>query len=266
MNFLSSHPLPKIMGILNITPDSFSDGGKHEAIEAALARIDQMQKEGAAIVDIGAESSRPGAVPLSADQEQGRLQPLLEQLHLFPTLKFSLDSYHLATMKWALRYPIDILNDIKGCQPDPEKREFLKSVQIPYVAMHMQGDPATMQQAPSYRNSVVEIKNAFEALIEELGPEYPLILDPGIGFGKTADHNLEIMKKMNSFHSLAKPLLLGVSRKSLLGHITGASVENRLPASLAAALYAYQQGAAILRVHDVWETRHAIQVMEAFSA
>ena len=252
------------MGILNITPDSFSDGGQHEALDAALKRIDHMQKEGASIVDIGAESSRPGAVALSADQEQERLQPLLEQLYLFPTLKFSLDSYHLATMKWAMRYPIEILNDIKGSQPDPEKRDFLKSVQIPYVAMHMQGVPSTMQQAPSYANSVEEIKSAFEDLITALGQAYPLILDPGIGFGKTAAHNIEIMQNLNSFHSLQKPLLLGLSRKSILGHITGAAVENRLPASLAAALYAYQQGAAILRVHDVWETQHAIQVMEAF--
>lgn len=253
------------MGILNITPDSFSDQGQFQETEKALSRIQEMINQGASIIDIGAESSRPGAEPLSPEAEQKRLQPILEQLTQFPKTTFSLDSYHLSTMKWALKYNIDIINDITGTQIEHKKIAFLKAIQIPYIAMHMQNSPQTMQKKPSYHNIMQEICQAFNHVIRALGDSYPIILDPGIGFGKTQAHNILILQKLKMFKQYNKNILIGVSNKSIIGHLTSKDVSQRLAGSISAAIYAHKQGADILRVHHVDETVDAIKVWKGLS-
>jgi dihydropteroate synthase len=255
---------PVLMGILNVTPDSFSDGGRFQHVEAAVSHARQMIADGAGIVDIGGESTRPGADPVEPAEELDRVIPVIEALKDCG-VPLSIDTRHAAVMRAALAAGAAMINDVSALTADPESLAVAAASSAPVVLMHAQGDPRTMQQAPHYVDVVAEVYAYLEHRVEvclRAGIALErLIVDPGIGFGKTLDHNLALLRNLGRFHSLGCPILLGVSRKSFLGRIAGgAPADCRLPGSLAAALAGVRQGVHILRVHDVADTRQAIAV------
>ena len=254
------------MGVVNVTPDSFSDGGRFLDPAAAIAQAHRLIEEGADLVDIGAESSRPGAAAVvSADEELRRLLPVLQGLRGVP-VPVSVDTIKPEVMRAALAEGASMINDIYALRA-PGALAAVAAAGAAVCLMHMQGTPGTMQQHPSYGDVVAEVK-AF--LFERVGaaraagiaPER-MVIDPGFGFGKTLEHNLELLRHLREFDALGVPVLAGWSRKSSLGKITGKSADDRLAASIAAALIAAQNGAAILRVHDVAATRDALAVLAA---
>ena len=258
------------MGILNITPDSFSDGG--ELFGAGKLLLDKtidvashMIEQGAALLDIGGESSRPGAEPISAAEEIDRVIPVVEALQTSDAI-ISVDTYRAATARAALAAGADMINDISA-GASAEVVDAVAAAGAGYGLMHMQGKPKTMQERPRYENVVAEVAHFLKQAVQRaeyagVRPE-GILIDPGFGFGKTLQHNLAMLSDLASFQALQKPILVGISRKSMLGEITGRSVAERLPASLAAALVAVQHGANILRVHDVGATRDALAVWAA---
>ncbi|MDO4905116.1 MAG: dihydropteroate synthase [Lautropia sp.] len=254
------------MGILNLTEDSFSDGGLYRSPAAAIAAALQMVEAGADIIDIGAESTRPGAAPVSEEQEWARLQPVLSALVAAVDRPISVDTRHPAVMVKAIEAGAAIINDIGGFRL-PEARAAVAVSDVGVVSMHMQGDdPATMQAAPVYRDVCAEV-GAFlmgsrQQLMAAGVAAGRICLDPGFGFGKTLAHNLAMFGGLRQWAAVA-PVLVGVSRKSMLGTITGQPVDRRLAASLAAALAAVQAGADVVRVHDVAETVQALAVWSA---
>lgn len=257
-----------IMGILNLTPDSFSDGGSYISPDEALRRAKQMQEEGADIIDIGAESSRPGAKPISANEELKRIMPVLEKLTKELDIPISIDTYKSEVAAATLSSGACIINDITGLKGDKKMAEVISDNDAIAIIMHMQGTPDNMQENPGYDDIVGDIildlrESIISAQIYGIKNEN-IIVDPGIGFGKTTAHNLAILKKLQEFKSLGYPILIGASRKSFIGDILNEKNPlNRLEGSLAVAAHAANNGAAIIRVHDVKETKKALQLIDA---
>jgi dihydropteroate synthase len=254
------------MGVVNITPDSFSDGGRFFDRHAAIAQARKLAEEGADIVDIGGESTRPGAAPVSEQEELDRVMPVLQALKDLQ-VPISVDTRRPRVMREALADGASMINDVEALAT-PGAIEAVAASDCGICLMHKQGDPATMQRDPHYDDVVREVKDFLQARVaacEAAGiTRERLCVDPGFGFGKTAAHNLELLRKLRELATLGVPLLVGLSRKSTLGRITGRAVDDRLAASLAAALLALQGGANILRVHDVGETRDVIAVWQAY--
>lgn len=255
------------MGVLNVTPDSFSDGGKFFSIETALDRAGQMLREGADLLDLGGESTRPGAAPVSEEEEIRRVVPVIKELALRLRVPISIDTQKPGVAHAALLAGASIVNDIAANRSDDAMARVVAEFRAGYVAMHMQGTPQTMQQNPAYANVVHSVEVFFAeqlARLEQLGVRREqVVLDPGIGFGKTLEHNLQLLSALPDFGRHNRPVLLGVSRKSFLGKLTGAeSPADRLPAALACAALAVRDGVQILRVHDVRETVQVVRVAE----
>ncbi|WP_319369945.1 dihydropteroate synthase [uncultured Ilyobacter sp.] len=256
-----------VMGILNITPDSFSDGGKNSSVEKAVKNAKKMVKQGAHIIDIGGESSRPGAEYVSAEKELDRIIPVLERLVKEIDVPISIDTYKSTVAKECLKRGAHIINDISGLRGDREMAKVISEAGAYCVLMHMQGTPETMQKNPEYDDLIddliYELKKSID-IGENAGIEsHKIILDPGIGFGKTFEHNLEILNKLDEFRSLGKSILIGASRKKFIGEILESSVDERLEGSLAVAALSVSKGASILRVHDVKETAKVLKVADA---
>ncbi|MDR0771260.1 MAG: dihydropteroate synthase [Burkholderiales bacterium] len=253
---------PYVMGVVNVTPDSFSDGGQLPDFERSLKKALTMVDDGADIIDIGGESSRPGASPVSGDEELRRVLPLVEALAA-RSVAVSVDTVKPEVMKAALDAGAVMINDIQALQA-PEALAVVARSQAAVCLMHMRGAPRTMQEAPAYDDVVAEVKaflSARASALEAAGvARERIVLDPGFGFGKTVAHNLALMQGLPELAALGYPLLAGWSRKSTLGYLTGRAVEERLAASLAASLAAVAQGAALVRVHDVRETVDALRV------
>jgi dihydropteroate synthase len=252
------------MGVVNITPDSFSDGGRYFDAKAALAHAAQLAKDGADLIDIGGESTRPGAAPVSEEEELGRVLPVLEKIR---DLCVSVDTRRPAVMKAALAAGASMINDVDALSA-PGALEAVAPTGCAVCLMHKKGEPATMQRDPHYDDVVNEVKLFLKQRIEAakaagIAAER-IVVDPGFGFGKTASHNLELLRRLRELLPLNQPVLIGLSRKSTLGKLTGRPVEERLAGSLAMALLALQGGATILRVHDVKETRDVIAVWEGY--
>lgn len=260
---------PQIMGILNATPDSFSDGGQFDSTDAALGRIGLMVSQGASIIDIGGESTRPGSDPVTEQEEMDRVLPVLEKAILrFSDTLFSIDTTKYAVADEALALGTHIVNDISGLQQEPRFAELCAKRNAGYILMHSQGNPKTMQDDPTYDDVIVDIKSFFEqqvALAKKSGLE-TIILDPGIGFGKTQQHNITILQNIDRFLDLGYPLLVGASRKSMIGKILNdRRVDDRLTGTIAVHYHAMIKGAKIIRVHDVKEAKDSILVYNALT-
>lgn len=255
---------PLVMGILNVTPDSFSDGGRYLDPPAALAHARAMAAAGADIIDVGGESTRPGAPPVAPETELARVVPVVRVLAA-EGLRVSIDTRHAAVMQAALEAGAGMINDISALSGDPQSLPVAARASVPVVLMHMQGDPTTMQRAPSYVDAPLDVFDWLAHRIEVcaaagLAPER-LVVDPGIGFGKTPAHNLALLEALPMFLGLGCPLLVGASRKSFIAAVAGtAPASARLGGSLAAALQAAGSGACVIRVHDVAETVQALRI------
>lgn len=260
---------PLIMGILNVTPDSFFDGGRFIKVEKAVEHALKMEREGADIIDIGGESSRPGAEPVSTEEEKRRVLPVIEKLRQETDIPISIDTCKATIALAALEAGADIINDISALRFDPKMAELAAGQNVPIVLMHMLGTPRDMQVAPHYNDCMEEIAQFFTERIDfciKSGiKRSQLILDPGIGFGKRLCDNLEILSGLRRFKQFSLPLLVGPSRKSFIGmiHPTVNETQQRLGGSIAAAVAAVINGADIVRVHDIAETVEAVKVIEA---
>ncbi len=254
------------MGIVNVTPDSFSDGGKYESTEKAVEHALKLVEEGADILDIGGESTRPGATPVSLADELDRVVPVIEQLSKLTQVPLSIDTYKPQVMQAALEAGADLINDVRALQ-EPGALEIAARSKAGVCLMHMQGLPATMQLDPRYEDVVAEVRAFLAermAAAEAAGiPQSRIVLDPGFGFGKRTEHNIALLQGLPEILSLGRPLLVGLSRKSVLGQITGGDVYVRLHASLAASVISVMKGARIVRVHDVKATADALKVAAA---
>ena len=260
---------PLLMGIVNVTPDSFSDGGQHLSAEAAIAHARALIVEGAQIIDLGAESTRPGALPVSVQEELARLLPVISALR-DSGAALSVDTCKPEVMQAALDAGADIINDVTGMRDPQAQRVVARHPSCGVCVMHMQGEPRTMQLNPRYLNVVTEVSAALVAqaqLLEKLGVQRARIsLDPGLGFGKTAEQNYQLLKGLATLVHSGYPVVLGASRKSMLGAITGKPVDQRLSGSIAAALAGIARGVAVLRVHDVDATYDALKVWQSVQA
>ncbi len=260
---------PLLMGIVNVTPDSFSDGGQHLSAEAAIAHARALIVEGAQIIDLGAESTRPGALPVSVQEELARLLPVISALR-DSGAALSVDTCKPEVMQAALDAGADIINDVTGMRDPQAQRVVARHPSCGVCVMHMQGEPRTMQLNPHYLNVVTEVSAALVAqaqLLEKLGVQRARIsLDPGLGFGKTVEQNYQLLKGLATLVHLGYPVVLGASRKSMLGAITGKPVDQRLSGSIAAALAGIARGVAVLRVHDVDATHDALKVWQSVQA
>ncbi len=256
----------RLMGVVNVTPDSFSDGGRYLSPQAAVAHAVALAAEGADILDIGGESTRPGADAVDAAAELARVLPVIEGVRGRTAVPLSIDTRNAEVMRRAAAAGVGLINDVSALTHDPAGPAAAAQTGLPVVLMHAQGDPGTMQDRPTYADVVLDVYDVLEARIEACEavgiPRARLIVDPGIGFGKTLAHNLALLGALSIFHGLGCPILLGASRKSFIGHLTGADAANRLPGSLAAALAGVAQGVQLLRVHDVAATRQAVAVWE----
>ena len=255
------------MGIVNVTPDSFSDGGRFDSLDSALAHALTLVEEGADILDVGGESTRPGADPVSAEEEMDRTLPVIERIVAETGTPVSIDTVKAEVMREALAVGAGMINDVKGLRGEGVLA-VVASTEVPVCIMHMQGEPRTMQKNPEYHEVVGDIRHFFEerlAACRLAGINADrVVLDPGFGFGKTLEHNLALLRRLDEFNALGWPVLAGLSRKSMLGKITGRErADERVAASVTAALLAAQNGAAILRVHDVAETVDALKVWQA---
>ena len=259
-----------IMGILNVTPDSFSDGDQYFTLNEALNHAQKLIEEGADIIDIGGESTRPGAAKVQVVEEIERVLPIIKALrHKFPDLPLSIDTYKAQVAAEALAAGADIINDISGFNFDPNMAQVAANADAYCCLMHIQGTPDAMQKEPAYEDLFAEISTYFEksiTLAVAAGVDREkIILDPGIGFGKTLEHNLLLLKHLAEFTGFGLPLLLGTSRKSFISKLTGAEVDQRLPASLATVAQGLSNGANIVRVHDVAATKQALTVIDAIN-
>ena len=257
---------PRVMGIVNVTPDSFSDGGRHAEAASAIAHCDTLLCEGAHILDIGGESTRPGARTPSAEEELRRVLPVLRHAVTLG-VPVSVDTSQPLVMRAALDLGVDIVNDVRALQRPGAMDALAAHATAGVCLMHMQGEPGTMQAAPSYGDVVSEVRDFLAerlAALRERGIDARrIVVDPGIGFGKDVGHNLALLRRQHELLALGAPLLVGWSRKSTLGALTGRAVGDRLAASLAAALLAVQRGARIVRAHDVAATVDALMVWQA---
>ena len=254
---------PQVMGILNVTPDSFSDGSRYQQLDVALRHASQMVQAGATLIDIGGESTRPGAAEVPLEQELERVVPVVERLAAELDVWLSVDTYKAEVMRAAMAAGAHLINDIRALE-GPGALAAAAEAQVPVCLMHMQGAPRTMQQAPHYENLLGEVHAYFAqriaACVAAGIPRERLILDPGFGFGKTLDQNYELLARLDEFADFQLPLLVGMSRKSMVGQLLERPVEARLAGSLALALYASRRGAHIIRVHDVQETVDALRI------
>ncbi|MCE3258779.1 MAG: folP [Bacteroidetes bacterium] len=258
---------PLLMGIVNLTPDSFYDGGKYDNVNDVLRDAEEKIRAGADIIDVGAASSRPGSETITEDEEWKRLLPVLKDLRKeFPSVFLSIDTYRSSIAEKCAAEGVDIINDISGGNLDPQMFATMARLNLPYILMHMQGTPKTMQQDPSYTNVVKEVQEIFESKIKvmtELGFN-KIILDPGFGFGKTPEHNFSLLKHLQDFRSLGYPVLAGVSRKSMINKVIGTNPVTSLNGTTVLNTIALLNGASILRVHDVTEARQARQLVEFY--
>lgn len=258
----------QIMGILNVTPDSFSDGGHFNSLQNSLKQVERLVQEGADIIDIGGESTRPFADPVSEDEELKRVIPVIQAIRQHYTdLLVSIDTTKARVAKEAVAAGANIINDVSALAHDPGMIEFLRKTDIPVIIMHMQGTPGNMQVKPYYDNVVDDITDFFKQKIAWLVgngiSRQRVTIDPGIGFGKTLEHNLSILKHLEAFSKLDQPLLLGHSRKRFIGDITDLDVDQRDLATAVVSALGALKGASIIRVHDVRSTRQAIQMVQA---
>ncbi|MDS4032113.1 MAG: dihydropteroate synthase [Candidatus Contendobacter sp.] len=260
---------PAVMGVLNVTPDSFSDGGRYLQLDIALRRAETMVEEGAALIDVGGESTRPGALAVSVQEELDRVLPVVERLARELPVPISVDTGKPEIIREAARVGAGLLNDVRALRL-PGALEAAAASGLPVCLMHLRGEPATMQQEPVYADVVAEV-HAFLAerirVCESVGISRERILvDPGFGFGKTLDHNLLLLRHLDRFTDLAAGVLVGISRKSMIGALLNAPIDDRLSGGLAAAAIAFWQGASIIRAHDVRETVQALRVCTAARA
>jgi len=271
LSFLADHRRTWVMGVLNATPDSFYADSRRRTPDSSLALAGDMVAADVDLVDLGGESTRPGADAVSAAQELERILPILDVLRQrWPHLPISIDTQKSDVARQAIAHGAAIINDISALRRDPDMAAVVAEAKCPVVLMHMQGSPKTMQQEPRYNNVVDEVKRFFDERLAFAAThhiaENQIILDPGIGFGKTSEHNLKLLKSLKEFQSFGRPILIGVSRKSFIGRLGSAEgmlpPEERLEGSLAAALWAVQEGACGLRVHDVRATRRALAIWD----
>ena len=255
-----------VMGILNVTPDSFSDGGSYCQLDAALRQAEQMIMDGATILDVGGESTRPGAEKVSQEQEIERVLPVIEAIRTNFDTPISIDTIKAAVMQEAVAAGASMINDVMALQGEGSLTMAAK-LKVPVCLMHMLGTPRTMQQSPQYHEVVTEVMHFLqeraEACLNTGIKKSAIVLDPGFGFGKTLDHNLALLAHVHQMVESGYPILIGLSRKSMFGHLLGREVEERMAASLSGVLIAAQQGARIFRVHDVKETVDSLKVWQA---
>jgi dihydropteroate synthase len=260
---------PIVMGILNATPDSFSDGGKFRTPKDAVAQAEHMIANGVDLIDIGGESTRPGAEPLQLQEELDRVLPVIEALKDCG-VPLSIDTYKAETMRQALRLGVDCVNDVWALRQNGSIDAVLESKDCGIVLMHMQRDPVTMQFNPAYQDVIADVKqflgDRVELLIAKGIGRNRIAIDPGFGFGKTLEHNLNMLTNFAQFSTLGLPVLAGISRKSMLGKITGKDTNERVAGSIAAAIMAADRGAKIVRVHDVAQTVDALKLWEAVNS
>ena len=258
--------VPAVMGILNVTPDSFSDGGRFVGRDAAVRQAEVMARDGAHIIDIGGESTRPGAADISEQEELDRVIPVIEAVVAAVDAPVSIDTSKAAVMRAAVASGAAMINDIRALREEGALQAAV-ALQRPVCLMHMLGQPRTMQQQPEYGDVVAEVRDFLAQRVRECVAaglaEDSIVVDPGFGFGKTPRHNVELLSNLRQLRSTGRPVLVGLSRKSTLGALTGRDVEDRMPASIAAAVIAVIEGAAIVRVHDVRETVDALRVAAA---
>jgi dihydropteroate synthase len=261
---------PRLVGVVNVTPDSFSDAGRYLRPKAAIAHALALAAEGADVLDIGGESTRPGSEPTDPAAELARVLPVIEGLHGRTRALLSIDTRRALIMRRAAAAGVDMINDVSALTHDPESLAAAAETGLPIVLMHSKGEPRTMQLRPRYADVVLDVYDALErriAACEAAGIDRArLIVDPGIGFGKTLAHNLALLAALSIFHGLGCAVMLGASRKSFIRDLTGAAVTERLPGSLAVALAGVEQGVELLRVHDVAATRQALAVWQAVRA
>ena len=266
-SFTFTFERPLIIGILNLTPDSFFDGGRFLRPERALEQACRLIQEGADLLDIGAESTRPGAKPVSADEELNRLLPVLRGLRGKIQVPISVDTTKAAVAREALEHGAEIINDVSGLREDPELARVAREFDAGLVLMHRRGTPETMQLMTDYRDLMEDISRELSQSIEiaeshgVLGEQ--IVIDPGIGFSKTAEQNLEVIERLGEFKKLGRPVLVGPSRKSFIGAITKQAPDKRLFGTAAASVLAYERGANLVRVHDVWAVKEALAVAQA---
>jgi dihydropteroate synthase len=270
----STHPLsrvlraghPLVCGVLNVTPDSFSDGGRFHSFDRAVARGLALAAEGADLIDVGGESTRPGSRPPTLAEELGRVVPVVEALVQRVPVPLSVDTSRPEVMRAAVAAGASMVNDVRALR-SPGALAAAAELGVPVCLMHMQRSPETMQEDPHYRDVVVDVRTFLaervRACLDAGIRREHLVVDPGFGFGKTTAHNVTLLASLDGLRSLGVPVMVGLSRKSVLGQLTGRAVGDRLPASLAAALLAAQRGAAVLRVHDVAATRDVLTVLDA---
>lgn len=258
-----------VMGIVNTTPDSFADGGRFTDTDSAVDHALRLADEGAEIIDIGGESTRPGSDPVSAEEELRRVVPVIGSLAKRSDITLSIDTQKPAVAKAALDAGATIVNDIAANRESPEMWQVVAEAKAGYVCMHMQGTPQTMQANPEYEDVTSEVCDFFRerlALLSSHGVTTDQVaLDPGIGFGKALEHNIKLLRDLNKFSLVERPMLVGASRKSFIEKLLGAPIDERLPASLACAAWATIQGSQIIRVHDVAETIQAVRMAEALA-
>lgn len=260
---------PLIQGVLNVTPDSFSDGGRFEGQQQSLSHAREMISAGADIIDVGGESTKPGARPVSIEAEKNRVQPVIMDLAKL-SIPISIDSRNADVMKGAMLAGSHIINDVSALTHDLASTDVVVETNAPVILMHSQGTPESMQDNPMYGNVLLDIYDYLEVRIKHCVDsgisKDNIIVDPGVGFGKTVEHNLQIIAGLSIFHGLGVPLLIGVSRKSFIGKITGEEVaEKRVYGSVAAALLCLEKGVQIIRVHDVEQTKQAVNVWQALA-
>ncbi|WP_036565243.1 dihydropteroate synthase [Oceanospirillum beijerinckii] len=257
---------PQVMGILNVTPDSFSDGGQHHGLDQALRHAERMLQEGATLIDIGGESTRPGADPVTEQEELERVVPVVEAINARFDAVISVDTSTPAVITEAAKVGAGLINDVRALQREGAV-EAAAGTGLPVCLMHMQGQPKDMQQQPSYQDLLAELKQFFTQRVqvcEQAGISADkIILDPGYGFGKTVEHNFSLIKHLPDILAMGYPVLTGTSRKSMLGAVTGREVVDRLPASIISATLCAERGAGIVRVHDVAETVDALKILAA---
>jgi dihydropteroate synthase len=255
------------MGVVNVTPDSFSDGGRFLDADAAVAHGIQLAEDGAGIVDVGGESTRPGADPVPEEVELQRTIPVVERLAQTAGLRVSIDTAKLAVAEQAIQAGARVVNDVTAFRHAPELAGLVASSGAGCCLMHMQGEPRTMQSNPTYDDVVSDVKAFLEKRLAfaagEGVPEDRVWLDPGIGFGKTLEHNLELLRRLDEIVAIGRPVVIGTSRKSFIGRITGRPEGDRLPGTIATNVLAYERGASVFRVHDVREVADALKVAAA---
>lgn len=256
---------PVVMGILNATPDSFYNKGQDSELLPLLRNAELMLKQGASILDIGGASTKPGEPLINADAELQRVMPVVEELHKhFPDAWLSIDTYNAKVARHAIEGGVDIVNDVSGARFDQEMLQTVAALKVPYIAMHMQGTPETMQRNPDYKDAVTEVRDHLRSLADAcmtMGIN-DIIIDPGFGFGKTVEHNFQLLNSLHTFRMSGRPILAGISRKSMVCKALHVNPEQALNGTTALHVVALQQGASILRVHDVKEAMEVIQLMD----